>query len=203
MVKMISLMISHKLFLISLLFASPLSSQELTFRGGIEEDEDQPGNYCLDGSDATLTSSTLTLGDFLETDLELRGIWNRSYAKPSVEVTAITPVTANFQVTSSRFIGEPATFSVTGPVGAPAGTFYARGRGFIPFNGTVFQMQLSSVTTVGLGVVGPSGVFEATIDIPNNPALIGLVAYGQGFWFEAGQVKMTNTECFRVEDPNA
>ena len=187
--------------LASLLFVAPLSAQELTFRGLVEEDDELPGSYCLDCSDAVLTSSTVVLGDFVDMDVELTGTWNGNLVDPIIDVTAITPMAANFEITTTEIIGDPATFSVTGPVGAPAGTFYARGRGFVPFNGSIFLLQPATVTPVGFGSVGATGIFDATVNIPNNPALIGLVAYGQGFWFEAGQVNLTNARCFRVEGP--
>ena len=67
--------------------------------------------------------------------------------------------------------------------------------------GSMFLLDLGTVAPVGFGVVGADGIFESTINIPNNPALIGINAYGQGFWYESGLVKLTGTQCIRVLAP--
>lgn len=188
--------------LCTLLLASPLASQQLTIRGVVEPDEDAPGSFCLDCTDAVLTSSTVNLADFAEVAVELTGSWNGSATDPVLDVTAIAPLPASFAITGSDVIGESLAFRIAGPAGHLAATFYARDRGFTALPSGVLLLDLATMASLGAGVVSAEGVFQVTTNIPNNPALVGLDAYGQGFLFSAGTLTFTNVDCFRVRAPN-
>lgn len=176
--------------------ASTALAQDVHFRGKIE-DVSGTSQFVVDCTNVQLTSSSINLSGLVGQQVEIDGTWNGSFSSPSVEVTATTPVTDDFEIGGSTKIGEMAQVEVLSDPGDNVNVYGSLDPGFfpLPLTGAVL-IDPSTAELIASGTVTVGGVLQLDSMIPNEPALVGLSYYGQAVVLElGGGVHMTTNDC--------
>lgn len=190
----------HSILSVLLLSASAVSAQQLSFRGKVEDVSGTANQFFVDCTDVDIQSSTINLNAFVGLQTQITGNWNGSAASPLVDVTAIQAVSETFEIGGGGKIGQQATFRVDGAPGSPFAMFSSLGTSFFPFRSGVVLLDLGTLNLIGTGVIGGAGNVEIKVQVPNNPALIGLTVFGQGaIGMGGGNVLLTNPDCKTLE----
>jgi len=172
-------------------------AQQVSFRGKVEDMPAQPGRFVVGCTDTELTSSVVKLNAFVGQQVELSGAWNGSSSAPVVDVATMAATNKLFEVGGGGKIGTDLSFKVTSQPGDFTVMFAALDAGFMPAHRAgVLLLSVSPLLTVASGFVAPDGTLEVKGSIPNDPALDGLVIYGQAFVsFTAGGADLSNPDC--------
>jgi hypothetical protein len=75
--------------------------------------------------------------------------------------------------------------------------FVSLASGFLPTThaGTFF-LSLQPLLSIGVGVVPGSGTLELHVNVPNDPVLVGITAFGQALVaFATGGTLWSNPDC--------
>jgi hypothetical protein len=183
------------------LFASSSFAQEVTFDGKVEDGENVcyycPGfDFVLDNTHVSLVSPTIALLPLVGQYVHGTGMWNGSTTAPKITVTAIQVVAQSFSIGGNGSIGGEMQFTVNAVPGSSAIALLAFKDGFVPFGswGTLF-LAPSQMIVLGQGTTDGGGEFSIDIDIPDQPALIGLQVFGQGAVVPpSGLLHLTNSD---------
>jgi hypothetical protein len=194
---------SMRLLLASfVLFAAATSAraQQVSLRGQVDDMPGHPGRYLVDCTNTELTSSVVTLSSYIGLEVELKGSWNGSPTTPVVDVATMSTVNKLFDISGTGKLDTAATFEVTSAPGDFTVMFAALDYGFIPAHSAgVLLLSINPMLTVASGIVAPDGTFQVTGKVPNDPALNGVVIYGQAFVvFTAGGVTLSNPDCITL-----
>ena len=195
---------SHMRFLTSLLAAAALTcptfAQDVTFRGKVEDVSGTTNQFVLDCTNTKLTSVAVDLNLFIGQMVEITGPGNGSSATPEVLVNTIAVTPETFEIGGGAKIGETSTLGFTGAPGDLALGFISLGVSFQPLPGAgVIFLDQSKIVVNRSGIVGPTGILQLPLAIPNNPALIGLDIYGQGALIGGGFLQLTNPDCKTID----
>jgi len=177
--------------------AASVNAQSVKLRGKVE---DSAGRFVVGCTDTQLTSSTIDLNAYVGTQVEIDGTWNGSATDPAVDVTAIDAIAKLFEVGGNGKLGGEVSFKITSTPGDFGVMFAALDVSFLPAHraGTLF-LPFGSMLTVATGFVGAAGTFEVKGNVPDDPALDGLVAYGQAFVaFVGGGAALSNPDCITL-----
>jgi hypothetical protein len=177
--------------------STSLSAQTVTLRGKVEDNPALPGTFMLGCTDTALTSAGPNLVPFDGLQVQLTGTWNGSSTAPSVDVTSIATAAKLFEVGGGGTIGKDISFKVTSAPGDLAVMFAALDANFVPAHSLgVLFLSLTPMLHVATGTVAGDGTFEVKGTIPNDPALDGVVVYGQAVvGFTAGGATLSNPDC--------
>ncbi len=194
--KSLALAVASMLFAATAVFA-----QDVSFSGHVQDGKAVcyycPGfEFVLDNTHASLHSSTIALAPFVGSYVTGTGHWNGSTTTPSIEVTAIQVVPEAFSIGGGGTIGKKMSFNVQAAPGVTAVSVLSFKDGFVPMGtwGTFFLDPLQFFV-LGQGVTDSNGQFAIKIDVPNEPALIGLKVFGQaGILGSAGNWTLTNSD---------
>jgi hypothetical protein len=180
--------------------ATSANAQQVAMRGQVDDMPGHPGRYLVDCTNAELTSSVVNLSSFIGLEVELNGSWNGSSTTPVVDVATMSAVNKLFDISGTGKIATDATFEVTSAPGDFTVMFAALDFGFAPAHRAgVLLLSLSPMLTVGSGIVAADGTFQLTGKVPNDPALDGIVIYGQAFVaFAAGGATLSNPDCLTL-----
>jgi hypothetical protein len=185
-----------------IIFAAAVSAsaQQVSLRGQVDDMPGQPGRYLVDCTNTELTSSVVTLSSYVGLEVELSGSWTGSSSTPVVDVATMSTVNKLFDISGTGKIDTVATFEVTSSPGDFTVMFAALNYGFLPANRAgVLLLSMSPMLTIGSGIVAPDGTFQVTGKVPNDPALDGVVIYGQAFVaFVAGGATLSNPDCITL-----
>ena len=184
-----------------LLIGGAASAQQVSFRGKVEDVSGTTNQFIVDCTDVDLTSSAFNLNTFVGSQTRITGNWNGSIANPAVDVTAIELVAETFEIGGGGKIGDDATFGVTGTPGSPFAMFLSFGPSFVPFRAAgAVMVDPATLSPVASGVIGAAGNFQLKVQIPNNPALVGITIHGQGaIGLGGGNLLLTNPDCKTLE----
>ncbi len=182
----------------SLLLASTAVAQEVTFRGKDEDVSGTQNQFFVDCTDVDLTSALFDLNDFIGMQTLITGTWNGSRVSPAVLVSDISVVPETFEIGGGGKLGDDMTFGITGPDGAFAAAFFSMDSDFLNLRQGVVLIDLARSSKIAQGTIPPIGNIEWTVTIPNDPTLVGLTGYGQGFYVSGGRLTITNPDCKEV-----
>jgi hypothetical protein len=192
-----------KLSLTLLLALSTLASaQTVTLRGKVEDVSGTTGQFFVDCTDVDLSSALFNLNLFVGQQVEIGGTWNGSVGSPAVVVTEIQAVPESFEIGGGGKIGKSAQPTVTAAPGSLAFTFASMSSSFLPLGTAGTGFLGGAVVPTGSGTVGGSGILQLSIQIPNDPTLVGFNVFGQAvvvdpglsaFWF-------TNPDCKELKN---
>lgn len=183
------------------LFATSTFAQEVTFDGKVEDGENVcyycPGfDFVLDNTHVSLVSPTIALLPLVGQYVHGTGMWNGSATAPKITVTAIQVVPQSFSIGGNGSIGGEMKFTANGAPGSLAILTLGFKDGFVPFGswGTLF-LNPNQMIVLGQGTTDGGGEFSIDIDIPDQPALIGLQVFGQAALVPAGGLlHLTNSD---------
>jgi hypothetical protein len=188
---------------LSLLTLSSLAAaQHATLRGKVEDVSGTTDQFIIDCANVDLTSATFDLNLFVGSHVEIQGIWDGSTTSPLVDVTAILEVPESFELGGGGKIGSPLKPSVTGTPGALAITMGAVSNAFLPL-GTFGTILLGGTTFhTGSGTIPAGGTLELSIEVPNDPTLVGVDVFGQAAILDTGASTLlfTNPDCQTLSD---
>ncbi len=196
-------LISNSLFLLVLGgLAAPALSQEVTFRGKVEDGEDVcyycPGfGYVIDGTKTTLSSTNYALEPLVGSQIRAVGIWNGSASAPNIHITFLEVVQESFSLSGGGQLGDDLGFTANGQPGDAAIVARALGAtGFLALPGLgVAFLDATSLAMVGAGPTDGSGEYSKDLAIPNLPGLQGLTIFGQGLILRpSGELYTTNPD---------
>ncbi len=139
-----------------------------------------------------LVSTSVNILAYHDQDVVMTGTWNGTV----VDVTSIQPTVESFSLSGQGRIGRRLDFSTVGPIGALAVNCAALGSGFaVPAADLALQLQPASLVVMGAGTIGGGGEFKVRLDIPDEPALVGLRLFGQALVVPAqGGAYTTNVD---------
>lgn len=187
----------HAMAAALLALAATAPAQDVVLRGKVEDVSGTTNRFVVDCTDTALTSAAFDLNAWVGQQVELTGTWNGSSASPSVEVTAIAPIAESFEIGGGAKIGDQAVFAVTSNPGDLTVMFAALGAGFAPTRraGTLL-LDANPIVEIGSGVVRGDGRLEITVDIPDDPSIVGIEVFGQALIaFAAGGKTWSNPDC--------
>jgi hypothetical protein len=192
-----------KLSLTLLLALSTLASaQSVTLRGKVEDVSGTTGQFFVDCTDVDLSSALFNLNLFVGQQVEIGGTWNGSVGSPAVVVTEIQAVPESFEIGGGGKIGESAQPTVTAAPGSLAFTFASMSSSFLPLGTAGTGFLGGVVVPTGSGTVGGSGILELSIQIPNDPTLVGFNVFGQAVVVDPGLTAFwfTNPDCKELKN---
>lgn len=183
------------------LFASSSFAQEVTFDGKVEDGENVcyycPGfDFVLDNTHVSLVSPNIPLLPLVGQYVHGTGMWNGSTTAPKITVTTIQVVPQSFSIGGNGSIGGEMRFTANAAPGSLAILTLGFKDGFVPFGawGTLF-LAPNQMIVLGQGTTDGGGEFSIEIDIPDQPALIGLHVFGQGAVVPpGGLLSLTNSD---------
>ncbi len=185
----------------ALLVLAPLSSAaDVQFSGKVENGEGVcyycPGfDFVLDFTHTSLTSSTIPLAPFVGQYVTGTGHWNGSTTAPKIEVTAIQATPQSFSIGGNATIGNRIKFTTFGTPGDTAIVLVAGADSFAPVPGFgVLFLSTTPVVVLGQGTIGGQGDVEIRVDLPADPALVGLKVFGQAARVGAAGHSLTNSD---------
>jgi hypothetical protein len=178
------------------LIAGLAQAQAVHFRGKVE-DISGSNRFVIDCTNVELTSSQFDLNQFLGDQVDASGTWNGSTTTPVIEVTAIQIVARLFEVGGNGKIGGELTFEVTSNPGDMTAVFASIASGFIPTpNAGTFFLALQPLLLIGRGTIPGGGTLQLHVNVPNDPALVGITVFGQALLaFTAGGTLWSNPDC--------
>jgi hypothetical protein len=170
--------------------AGSTASQEVSFRGKIEDGEDIcyycPGfGFVVNGSNTTLSSSAYNLNPLIGSHVRATGTWNGSTSSPNIHITWLEVTPESFTLGGGGQLGSEldfTAFSMPGDTAVVAGSFGAASFTVLPGSGVAF-LDWNGLFVVGSGVMGSNGELSRKVAIPNIPSLQGLKVFGQGMVF--------------------
>jgi len=183
-----------------LLMSSPLLAQDVTFSGKVENGEgvchDCPGfDFVLDYTHTSISSATIDLKPFVGLYVKGEGHWNGSVTTPALDVTSLTVVPQSFSIGGGGSIGKTLKFTTFASPGDLAFVMASTKDSFVPSPGVgILFLDPLHLSFLGSGFVGGGGEFTLKVDVPNDPALIGLSVFGQAGLFTGGALTTTNSD---------
>ncbi|MDF1800420.1 MAG: hypothetical protein P1V81_14675 [Planctomycetota bacterium] len=179
----------------------PADAQSVTFRGKVEDVSGTQNQFFVDCTNTSLTSGAFNLNLFVGQQVEITGQWNGSTAAPSVDVAAIAVVPEVFELGGGAKIGDelkvgfiatPGDLAISRITVAPSFTDLGA-------SGVVF-VDLSKTVIGTTGVIPGGGILQHTLQIPNDPSLVGLEIFGQGALIDSlGNLTLTNPDCKTID----
>jgi hypothetical protein len=171
------------------LFATTASlfAQSAVLRGEIADGRATGCYYCpgyqfvLKWVGTRLESTTVNLAQFevLSQIVEMTGTWDGTI----FHVTAAHNITSMFDLTGNGSLGGRFRCDAVGNPGDLAVNAISLGTSFmIPVPNTPTLLQPSTTVVMGIGITGANGEFRSDINIPQNPALVGLRINGQAIF---------------------
>jgi hypothetical protein len=143
----------------------------------------------------SLSSTTIDLTPFVGMYVTGEGHWNGSSTTPAIDVTSLTVVPQSFSIGGGGSIGKTLGFSAFGTPGDLAIVMTAFNDGFIPLDGVgVVFLDPLSLSVLGSGPIGGDGELKIKVDVPNDPALIGLPVFGQAGLVSPFGITTTNSD---------
>lgn len=183
------------------LFASSSFAQEVTFDGKVENGEAVcyycPGfDFVLDNTHVSLVSPTIALLPYVGQYVHGAGVWNGSTTAPKITVTSIAIVPQAFSIGGNGHTGGTVQFTAAGVPGSTGIVLMGFADGFVPFGawGCLF-LNPTQMFVLGQGTLGGNGQYSIKIDVPDEPALIGLKLFGQAALVpQNGTLQLTNSD---------
>ena len=143
-----------------------------------------------------LQSTAVNLNLFQNSSCRLQGTWNGTV----LTVTSAVAANDTFSIGGNGHIGNKFHFTTSAAAGDIALNLVALSTAQNLLFGNQFFM-LNPLTTQPLtaDIVGGGGQHTSDLDIPNNPALVGLRVFGQGFVLQQnGPIRLTNVDAKEV-----
>jgi hypothetical protein len=177
-----------RLFSTSLLVAAALTAQQqVELRGELVDGRATGCYYCpnvgfaIKFSETPVHSSTINLTPFLQQQVQMVANWNGSLSAPDFDVTAISIVTETFSDAGGARISQNFRFTTHAGPGDLAFNAIAFGNGLaVPFGTLAILINPANAVLLGFGVTDGNGEFRTTVQLPNDPALVGLRVFSQG-----------------------
>lgn len=166
--------------------ASILPAQVVTMRGEVADGRATGCYYCpgyqyvIKWIGTRLDASVVNLAPYLNQQVEVTGNWNGSLTTPIITVTAVRLVAESFSIAGSTRIGDKLRLNSISTTGDLAANVIAFSRSFVPMLPLVVSLDPATAFVLGSGATNGNGEFKSDLDIPNDPALVGLRVYGQG-----------------------
>jgi hypothetical protein len=175
-----------KTFIVSLFATASLFAQSAVVRGEIVDGHlTGTGCYYCPGSQFTLKfvgirleSATINLAQFevSGTKVELTGNWDGTIFH--VSNAAIIP--EMFSITGNSTLGSRVRWDAHGNAGDLAVNAASLGTHFmIPITNMATLLDPATTVVLGIGMTSGTGEFRTDVNIPQNPALVGLRINGQ------------------------
>lgn len=156
-----------------------------------------PGyQYVIKFVGTQLQSTAVNLNLFQNGSCTLQGTWNGTV----LTVTSAVASPDNFSIGGNGHIGNQFHFTTDGDNGDLALNLIAFDTTFLPvFGDQALQLDPASAAPLSAGLIGSNLQWKSDLDIPNNPALVGVRAFGQGFLLKPnGTIKLTNVDAKEV-----
>jgi len=170
------------------------SAQTVTVRGVVEDDG---ATFVLGCTPLTLVSAGPNLNALLGQDVEAVGTVIGPHL---LSVSSATPVTDVFQLNNNAQIGGTLKFEVTGPPGRLEQFYVAVSNGFVVVKGMGWFLGLTAQHLLVQGVIPATGKLQMTLNIPNNPILVGLDVFLQDVRLTAGSpLQLGNPDCVTIQ----
>lgn len=188
------------LLLGSALFCSISAAQSVTVRGKVEDVG--ANQFVIDCTNTTLVSATFNLNLFVGQEVLLTGAWNGSTAAPSINVQTIVNSIGGFEIPSNPKIGGTLRLGQTGTPGDAVFFLASAASGFLPIGAdNTLLLDPATAFRAGSGVIPALGVLETSINLPNDPSLLGVIAHGQAAVFSSGftVLTLTNPDCKEIK----
>lgn len=193
--------------LTSLLFttaalAAPIFAQQVEVQCQLADGRQTGCYYCpgyqfvIKFVGTQLQSTAVNLNLYQNSSCFLQGTWNGTV----LTVTSAVAAPDTFSIGGNGHIGNRFHFTTSAATGDIALNLVALGTAQNLLFGNQFFM-LNPLTTQPLdaGIVGGGGQFTTDLDVPNNPALIGLRVFGQGLVLQqGGSIKLTTIDAKEV-----
>jgi hypothetical protein len=182
-----SLSLSMRLVSTLLAAAALTAQQQVELRGELVDGRATGCYYCpnvgfaIKFSETPVHSTTINLTPFLQQQVQMIANWNGSLSAPDFDVTAITIVTETFSDNGGAQISQNFRFTTHAGAGDLAFNAVAFGHGLVvPFGSLAILLDPNNAVLLGIGVTDGSGEFRTTVQLPNDPALVGLRVFSQG-----------------------
>lgn len=177
------------------LLCSVAAAQDVTLRGKVE-DVRGTRQFVVDCTDTHLTSSRFDLNAYVGQHVVLKGTRIAGPGVPLVEVISIALAKEIFEIPGNPAIGQKLRFSATYTPGSRVIFYAALGSGFRGLGraGT-FLLDPRSSFRASTGIIPALGQLETAIRMPDDPALVGLTAYGQAAILSGGALFFSNPDC--------
>lgn len=186
-----------RISLLSLALAASASAQAVRFRGQVEDVSGTQSQFFVDGTDVRLTSASVSLQAFVGQQVTIEGVWNGSFASPSVAVGALAAASEDFEIGGSAKIGEMGRLHAVGTPGESVVFFGSLEPGFFPLpSAGAVLVDPASAEILGGGTIGGLGQLEVATPIPNDPSLVGLTYRAQALVLDpvGGTFRLTTND---------
>jgi hypothetical protein len=179
--------------------APTLTAQAAVVRGELADGRATGCYYCpgyqyvIKWVGTRIESSTVNLAAFLGQQVEFTGDWDGTI----FHVTAAQVVPTSFDLIGNGSIGNRYRCNAQGAPGEVALNAISLGTMFtIPLPTVAALLHPATTVVMGIGTVSTNGEFKSDVDIPDNPALIGLRINGQAFFAStaAGPFRSSNLD---------
>ena len=186
---------------LSAAMAMPADAQSVTFRGKVEDVSGTQNQFILDCTNTSLTSAAFNLNLFVGQQVEITGQWNGSNMAASVNVAAIAVVPEVFELGGSAKIGDEIKVGFIATPGDLAFSRICLAPAFTNFGSSgVLFVDLGQTAIGTVGVIPGGGILQHTLQIPNDPNLIGLEVFAQGALIDGlGLLTLTNPDCKTID----